>query len=101
MLASKSTNFPLSSFLHCTLSKGFKESTHLFRRQERLVLVPQEGVPQLLPVDVHVQPDWNLPLRLRVSLLISNQIYALPGDFITKQAGESAALRVSAGFKYK
>ena len=32
-------------------------------RDERLVLVPREGVAQLLPVDVHVQPDGDERLR--------------------------------------
>jgi hypothetical protein len=36
------------------------KNEHLLRAEERLVLVPEEGVAELLALDVHVQPNGHL-----------------------------------------
>ena len=63
--------------------------------QHRLVPVPEEGVPQLLALDVHVQPDRHQHLRLGGVLMHS------AGVSVVEAERESPDLLVKDPAKYK
>ena len=96
------TNLLLNSCCNCWYKVGriqievvAKNLSKLLCIQHRLVSVPEEGVPQLLALDVHVQPDRHQHLRLGGVLMHS------AGVSVVEAERESPDLLVKDPAKYK